>query len=265
MKKLVCFIFATLLLAACNSDNHQSDGIKIGTISGPETELMEVAVEIAKERYDLTVKIVEFDEYIIPNTALADGSIDANAFQHQPYLDNFIKISSAHLVPLGKTFIYPMGIYSNNYDALSQIPYGAKVAIPNDPSNEARALLLLEAAGFIELEDTAGVHATQRNIASNPHNLHIIEINSAQLPRALPDVDMAIINTNYAIPANLLPTRDALFIEDGNSPYANLIVVRSEDINNADLQHLLQAFQSPEVIDRANSLFEGQALPAWID
>jgi D-methionine transport system substrate-binding protein len=199
----------------------------------------------------------------MPNTALNDGSIDANMFQHKPYLNEIVKTRHYNLVAIGKTFIYPMGIYSRKYISLQKVPVNAIVAIPNDPSNEARALLLLSKAGLIQLRSGANIRATTMDVTSNPKNLQIKVLDAAQLPRVLPDVDLAVINTNYAIPANLTPTKDALFIEDASSPYANIVVVRKKDKNDPRFKQLLSALHSKDVLLEAERLFKGQAIPAW--
>jgi D-methionine transport system substrate-binding protein len=251
------------MLAACQPKAQDGNIIRVGTISGPETDLMVVAKAVAKKQFGLEVKIVEFNDYTMPNTALNDGSLDANVFQHQPYLDAESKNKGYQFVAVGKTFIYPVGIYSSKIKKLSTLPDKAIVAIPNDPSNEARALLLLSKAGLITLKPNAGVNATPVDIVSNPKNLQFKELDAAQLPRVLPDVTIAAINTNYAVPAGLYPNRDALFIEDKTSPYANLVVVRAADKESKNAAELVSALHSPEVLQKAKELFKGQALPAW--
>ncbi len=185
---------------------------------------MEAAKKVAAQKYHLTVEIVPFTDYNMPNEALSDGSIDANMFQHQPYLDAAIKAKGYKIVAVAKTFVYPMGVYSKKITKLAALKPGAVVAIPNDPSNGARALLILQKAGLITLKPSAGATATIADISRNPKKLRFKEIDAAQLPRTLPDVDLAAINTNYAMIAGLIPSRDALFMK-AQSPYANLIVV----------------------------------------
>lgn len=262
MKKFFTIIVMAFLLAACNQQQSKNT-IKVGTIAGPETQLMEAAKEVAVKKYDLNIEIVQFNDYAMPNEALADGSIDANVFQHKPYLDQSIAARGYPLVSIGKTFIYPMAIYSNKFKKLSQLPDEATIAIPNDPSNEARALLLLQDAKLITLKANAGASATVTDIASNPNAFTFKEIDAAQLTRVLNDVDAAVINTNYAMLANLMPKRNGLFVEPASSPYANLIVVRSKDRNNEQLQELVKALHSQMVQQRAEILFKGQAIPAW--
>lgn len=249
------------LLAACGS--HNENVLKVGTISGPETELMEVAKQVAKNKYNLDIEIVEFTDYIQPNAALNDGSIQANMFQHQPYLDQQIKDHHYKLVAIGKTFVYPMGIYSKQFKAPQDIPADAIIAIPNDPTNEGRALLLLEKAGLIHLKKSAGLSAMPSDIDSNPKQFKFKELDAAQLARSLPDVAAAVINTNYAIPAGLSPIRDAIFHEGADSPYANIIVIRSDEKDDPRMKELVASFQSTEVRDAAKKIFNDQAIPAW--
>ncbi|QLH44105.1 MAG: MetQ/NlpA family ABC transporter substrate-binding protein [Coxiellaceae bacterium] len=252
-------------LAGCHSSDqaNNSNKIRVGTIAGPETQLMEVAKTVAANQYGLNIEIVQFSDYTMPNEALADGSIDANMFQHLPYLQQAIRAKGYQLVPIGKTFVYPMALYSKKITKLSDLHQKATVAIPNDPSNRARALLLLQKANLIKLRSGADVSATVKDISENPKQLKIEEIDAAQLPRILPDVDLAAINTNYAMVAKLIPSHDGLFIETSDSPYANLIVVRAQDKEKPQLQRLVDALHSPEVLQKAEELFQGQAIPAW--
>lgn len=264
-------IMSSLFISACNHQEAANE-IKVGTISGPETQLMETAKDVALKKYSLDVDIVEFSDYNMPNTALNDGSIDANMFQHQPYLDQVIKDKNYNLVAIGKTFIYPMGIYSSKLKSIKDVTTKDVVAVPNDPSNEARALLLLQKAGLITLKNGADATATSLDITNNPKQLQIKELDAAQLPRVLPDVALAVINTNYAIPAGLMPRpvagaaptlKNALFVEGSDSLYANLVVVRADRQNDPRFKELVDALHSPEVLQTAQQLFNGQAIPAW--
>ncbi|MCP0914198.1 MULTISPECIES: MetQ/NlpA family ABC transporter substrate-binding protein [Legionella] len=257
--RIVCVFSLLLALVACSKPSPNT--LTIGTISGPETELVEVAQEVGKNRYDLNIKIIEFNDYNLPNEALQDGSLDANVYQHLPYLQAASKAHGYHLKVIGKTFIYPTGIYSKKFKSLAELPEHALIALPNDPSNEARALLLLQKAGLITLHEKQ--NATIQDIAANPKRLRFKELDAAQLPRVLPDVDAAIINTTFAIPAGLSPKQDALFIENKDSPYANLIVVRSNSTKNPQLELFVKALNSPEVEKKAQELFGDAAIPAW--
>lgn len=256
----ILLVSAGVFLSACQS--HNEHALKVGTIAGPESDLMETAKQVAKEQ-GLDIEIVEFTDYLQPNAALNDGSIDANMIQHQPYLDQQIKDKHYPLVAIGKTFVFPVGVYSNKIKNIQDIQTGGLVAIPNDPSNEGRALLLLEKANLIQLNKKAGLYATPRDITHNPKNLKFKELDASQIPRSLPDVDLAVINTNYAIPAGLTPTKDAIFLEDKHSPYANIIVIRKDRMDDPRMKQLVDAIQSEAVLEEARKLFKDQAIQAW--
>lgn len=260
--KMIALSIVIALFTGCDKSSSGSKSIKVGVISGPEAHLMEVARVRAKDCYNLQVEIVTFTDYNIPNAALNDGSIDANMFQHKPFLDAVNKARGYDLVPIGKTFVYPMGIYSNSLKQLADLPMDAKVAIPNDPSNEARALLLLQQAGLITLKAGVTVLATPLDIAKNPKNLQFVVLDAAQLPRSLNDVAIAVINTNFAIPAGLRPSM-ALFAENKSSLYDNIIVVRSADEDSLASRELVASLQAPAVLAAAQRIFGDSAIPAW--
>ncbi len=251
----------TLLLTLLGCSKPSPNTLTVGTISGPETELVEVAQQVALDRYGLTVKIIEFNDYNLPNEALQDGSLDANVYQHLPYLQASSKAHGYDLEVIGKTFIYPTGIYSAKFKSLHKLPEKALIALPNDPSNEARALLLMQKAGLITLKSKQ--NATIQDIGSNPKKLRFKELDAAQLPRVLADVDAAVINTTFAIPAGLRPSRDALFKENKASPYANVIVIRRDSTKKEQLALLVKALNSPEVTAKAHALFGDAAIAAW--
>ncbi|MCK0714706.1 MetQ/NlpA family ABC transporter substrate-binding protein [Chromohalobacter sarecensis] len=250
------------LLAGCGSDDAETQSIKVGTVAGPETDVMQVAKQIAKDDYDLDVEIVEFTDYVSPNAALADGSLDANAFQHEPYLNSMVEDRDYDFAIAGKTFVYPIGAYSERYDAIDDVPDGATIALPNDPSNEGRSLILMHNEGLIELDDPENLEATPVDVKDNPHDYEFREIEAAQLPRVLPDVDLAFINNTFAQPAGL-SLDDALIKEGPESPYVNLIVTREDNQDDEAIQNLVKAYQSQAVIDKANELFKGAAVPGW--
>lgn len=256
-------IFSVLVLlislVACHKPSPNT--LTVGTIAGPETDLVEVAKEVALKQYGLTIKVVEFNDYNLPNEALQDGSLDANVYQHLPYLQAATKAHGYDLEAIGKTFVYPTGIYSSKFKSLAKLPQKALIAIPNDPSNEARALLLLQKAGLITLK-SANI-ATLADITSNPKHLIIKELDAAQLPRVLADVDAAVINTTFAIPAGLSPSHDAIFVEGKDSPYANLIVIRRNSDKKPQLEKFVKALNSKEVKVKAKELFGDTAIPAW--
>ncbi len=258
MRLLISLAFL-LGLSACGKPDPNT--LTIGTISGPETELVAAARDVAKEKYGLHIKIVEFNDYNLPNEALADGSLDANVFQHAPYLKAAMKAHQYPFVVIGKSFIYPTAIYSKKIKNLKALPDKAIIAIPNDPSNETRALLLLGQAGLLSFNNSNpdSIH----DIKTNPKHLVIQELDAAQLPRVLDDVSAAVINTTFAIPAGLSPAKDGLFMETKDSPYANLIVARKDDPKKVQLEKFVKAFNSPEVAARAKELFGEGAVPAW--
>lgn len=256
-------LMGCIFLISCHQNSNPTNTLRVGTIDGPETQLMEIAKKFAYNQFHLNIKIVPFSDYLQPNAALHDGSLDANVFQHQPWLDQDNKQHQYNLVAVGKTFIYPMGLYPGKAKTLSDIPVGGIISIPNDPSNEGRALLLLQKAGLIQLKKSASIYATPADIEKNPKKLIFKELDSAQLTRSLADVSAAVINTNFALEANLSPAHDALVREGVDSLYANIIVTRKDLINDPRIKELIEALHSPEVIKMANTLFHHEAIPAW--
>lgn len=266
MKKIIgaLLLLTTVFLAGCH-ENHKNNNehmIRVGTIAGPETKLMQVAQKVALQKFGLTVNIVEFTDYNMPNQALEDDQIDANAFQHMPFLLAQIREHGYLFSSVGNTFLYPMGLYSSTLKSLADLKAGSKVAIPNDPSNEARALLLLQKAHLITLKPNITINATTQDIASNPEHLDIVSMDAAQLPRTLEDVAIAAINTNYAVPSGLAPSK-ALFLEQTDSPYMNIIVTRSTDKDLKRTQELVEAYQSEPVLMAAKKLFGDAAIPGF--
>ena len=255
-------LLSALLVTGCGKDS-DAHHIKVGAIAGTETQVVEVAKKVAKEKFNLDVEIVSFSDYVTPNVALNDGSIDVNAFQHKPYLDSQIKDRGYKLVPVGNTFVYPIAGYSKKIKSLADLQPGAKVAVPNDPTNLGRSLLLLQKQGLLKLKDGVGLNGTVLDIVENPKNLKIVELEAAQLPRSLDDVDLSIINTTYASQIDLLPTRDGLFVEDKDSPYVNLIVARDNNQNEEKVKQFVQAYQSDEVYKAAYDLFKGGLVKGW--
>ena len=258
---------AALLLTGCggaSKDNAppEKKTIKVGVSAGPHAEIMEEVKKVAAKD-GLEIQIVEFNDYMTPNIALSQGDIDANSYQHQPWLDNQIKDRKYEFVSVGKTVIFPMGIYSKSIKQISELKDGATIGIPNDPSNSGRALALLEKAGVIKLKQGAGIKATVADIVENPKHVKISELDAAQIPHSLVDLDAAAINTNYAIVAGLIPTKDSIALEDSNSPYANLIVVRTKDKDDPVFQRLLKAYHSPEVKKWIEEKYKGSFVPTW--
>ncbi len=259
----IILIAVSIVLLACNPNSQDKKVLRVGVISGPEAQLMQTAKEVALKKENLPIEIVEFNDYMMPNIALNDGSIDANVYQHLPYLKAAMAQHHYPFVVVGKTFVYPMGLYSKKYTKISQIPANAVVAIPNDPTNEGRALLLLQKVGLIKLNSQNCLEATVHDIIANPKKLQIKEVDAASLPRVLPDVALAAINTTFAIPAGLLPAKDALALEAGNSPYANLVVTTEKNKNDPRLQALMTVLHSKEVMAQALILFNGGVRQAW--
>ena len=221
--------------------------IKVGVSPVPHAEIVGVVKDkLAKE--GVKVEMVEFTDYVQPNLALADKSLDANFFQHKPYLDEFCKSKGLKLTSLGAVHLEPMCVYSKKLKSLNDLADGAHVAIPNDPTNGGRALLVLQSAGLIKLKEGAPITATPQDIAENPKNLEFSELEAPQLPRALEDADIAIINMNFALEAKLDP-KSAIYSEGSDSPYANIVAVREGDENRPELQKLMKALTSKEVKD----------------
>ena len=267
MKKLLTILatltLAVLALAGCGGQDTASKTIKVGATPVPHAEILEtIKPLLEKEGYKL--EIVEFTDYVQPNVALNDKELDANFFQHLPYLDNFIsEHKEMKLANAGGIHIEPMGVYSRKIKKLDELSDGASVAIPNDPTNGGRSLLLLEKAGLLKLREGSGTNPTVHDITENKKNLKFQEVEAAQVPRTLDDVDAAVINTNYAMQANLVPTKDALFMEDSTSPYVNIVAVRAGDENRPEIQALIKALHSEAVKNFINEKYKGAIIPAF--
>lgn len=236
--------------------------LKVGSSPLPQAPILEFVQPILAEE-GIELVIVEFTDYVMPNLALAQGDIDANFFQHIPYLETFARDHRLDLTWTEKVFIAPIGIYSKRIKSLDELKPRAQVAIPNDPTNAGRALLLLQAAGLIELRSGAGLEATVFDIVRNPKNIRIIEVEAPYLPRALEDVDAAVINTTYALEAGFVPVKDAIFIEGPESPYANVVAVRTADADRPEIQALSKALTRPEVREFILDYFEGSLVPTF--
>ncbi|MTD40928.1 MetQ/NlpA family lipoprotein [Erwinia sp. CPCC 100877] len=258
-------LVGALALAGCGQEEKDPNHIKVGVIVGAEQKVSEVAQKVAKEKYGLDVELVTFNDYVLPNEALSKGDIDVNAFQHKPYLDQQIKDRGYKLVPVGKTFVYPIAGYSKKIKSLDELQPGAQVALPNDPTNLGRSLLLLQKVGLIKLKDGVGLMPTVLDVTENPKNLKLLELEAPQLPRSLDDarIALAIINTTYASQIGLTPAKDGIFVEDKDSPYVNLIVAREDNKDAENVKKFVQAFQSDEVSEAANKIFNGGAVKGW--
>ncbi|BAN45792.1 MetQ/NlpA family ABC transporter substrate-binding protein [Metapseudomonas resinovorans] len=261
MKKLLVAFAALSALSALSA---QADTLKIAATPVPHAEILEfIKPQLAKEGVDLQVKV--FTDYVQPNVQVAEGRLDANFFQHQPYLDEFNKArqTKVKLEAVTGVHIEPFGAYSTKIKTLAELPEGAQVVIPNDATNGGRALLLLDKAGVIKLKDNTSITATPKDIVENPKGIKVRELEAATLPRVLNQVDLALINTNYALEAGLNPTKDALVIEGSDSPYVNILVARGDNKDSADMQKLAKALTSPEVKKFIEEKYKGAVVPAF--
>lgn len=297
MKKLVSLLLASvcvLSLAACGSKENNTPAtdaattaaqateaattaaettaakelvpLKVGASTTPHAEILAVVKDdLAAEGYDL--QIVEFSDYVLPNTSLDDGSLDANYFQHKPYLDNFNAEKGTKLVSVVAIHYEPFGIYPGKTASLADLPDGAKIAVPNDTTNEARALLLLEQEGLIKLKEGVGLEATKNDIVENPHKYEIVELQAEQVARALPDVNVGVINGNNALAAGLNVAKDAIAKEASDSlaatTYANIIAVKEGNESNPGVVALIKALQSDKVKKYIEETYEGSVVPTF--
>ncbi|AFK52854.1 lipoprotein, YaeC family [Tistrella mobilis KA081020-065] len=253
---------AAAILGLIAAGAAQAEEIKIGVTPGPHAQILEQVKPIAAAK-GLDIDIIEFSDYVVPNQALAAGDIQANSFQHQPYLDNQNADRGYGLVSIAKTVVFPLGIYSKKIKSLAELKDGDSVAIPNDPTNGGRALLLLQAQGVLKLREGAGLKATPLDIAENPKNLRIIELDAAQLPRSLDDTAASAVNTNYAVEAGLDPVKDPIAREAAESPYANVIAVRKVDADAPWAKTLVEAYHDQKIKDWINEQYKGALVVAW--
>ena len=261
----LCAAMLATALTGCGSKGADDKTIKVAATAVPHAEILEAArEELAKKGYNL--KIVEYTDYVQPNLALDAGDLDANYFQHLPYLEQFNEERGTKLVSAGAIHYEPFGIYAGKTASLDELADGAKVAVPNDATNEARALLLLEANGLLKLKDGAGLKATKTDIVENPKNLDILEVEAAQVPRSLPDVDVAVINGNYAIEAGL-KVSDALAVEASDSEAAttcdNVVAVKEGKEEDAKTKALMEALTSDAVKEYMEQTYEGAVVPLF--
>lgn len=275
MKKFISAALITTLalgVTACSSaettadsgDTDENVTIKIGATSVPHAELLAlVEDDLAEEGINLEVE--EFSEYTIINQALVDGDLDANYFQTQPYLDTYNEDHGTDLVSVGGVHLEPMRIYSETLTDISELPDGATISIPNDASNEGRALLLLEDLGLITVDESVGLYATPKDVIDNPKNLEFLEIDSYMLPRNLEEVDAAIINTNVALEAGLGTDKSIAVEESEGSPYANIVVTTADRADDPDILAVVDALQSEEVETYINETYDGAVVPAFED
>ena len=258
-------LLLVMALSGCDQKSTDSHHIKVGVINGAEQDVAEVAKQVAKKKYGLDVELVGFSGSLLPNDPTAHGELDANVFQHRPFLEQDNKAKGYKLVAVGNTFVFPMAGYSKKIKQVSELKAGDVVAIPNDPTNLGRALLLLQKEKLIKLKADTGLLPTQIDITDNPLHLKIMELEGAQLPRVLddPTVTVAIISTTYIQQTGLNPVRDSVFIEDKQSPYVNIIVTREDNKDAENVQNFVKAYESPEVAAAAERIFNGGAVPGW--
>ena len=248
------------LLAGCSNGGKEDKIIKVGASVTPHAEILEVIKPLLQEKgYEL--EIVEFDDYVLPNTSLAEGELDANFFQHIPYLEQMNKEKNLNLTYTVKVIITPMGIYSQKHESIDDLKEGAKISVPNDATNETRALKLLADNGIIEVADKELI--TPKDITKNPKNIEIVEVVAAQVPSTLQDVDLAVINTNIALNVNLNPTKDALVIESSDSPYANVLACREDNKDDEKIKALSEALTSDEVRTFIKEKYKGSIVPTF--
>lgn len=271
---------SSLVLAACNQQTQApksntnnepaktqslpAETIKVGVMSGPEQIVAETAGKVAKQKYNLTVELVSFTEYGIPNSAVSKGDLDANAMQHKPFLeDDSKKKNLTNLVIVGNTFVYPLAGYSKKIKTVAELKNEAVVAVPNDPSNLGRALILLEKQGLIKLKDNANLLSTSVDIVENPKKLKIKEVDTSIAAKTLDDVDLAVVNNTYAGQIGLNATEHGVFTEAKDSPYVNIIVARQDNKDSSAVQNFVKAYQSDEVEAEAKKQFKDAVVKGW--
>jgi D-methionine transport system substrate-binding protein len=269
-KQVIFFALWTagvLLLNSCGNSSKKDDPnfIKVGITSGPEREIAEAAKKEAKEKYNLEVELVAFNDYVVPNEALSNGDIDINAFQHVPYLEEQSRQRGYKLAVVGYTFVYPIVAYSKKIKNISELQNGSTIVIPNDPTNSGRSLLLLQKNGLLKLKDNVGLLPKVTDIVENPKQLKILEIEAPQLPRVLDDkeVTVAVINNNFAAQAGLDPNEYGVMKEDKKSPYVNVIAAREDNKDLEKVKNFVKAYQSEAVVKAAEKAFKGGAIKGW--
>jgi D-methionine transport system substrate-binding protein len=263
MSNKLAVMAAWLAMIAVSATAAAQDRIKVG-VSGGDGELIWARVKEVAKRKGLDVDVVVFNDYLLPNAALDAGDLDANAFQHKPFLENQVKTRGYNIVAIADTIVEPIGLYSLKVKSVAGLPDGASIGIPNDPSNGGRGLLLLQQQRLIKVRDGVGILPSVRDIVANPKKFKFRELDAAQLPRSLPDLDAAIINTNYALQAKLHPGKDAIAIETRtNNPYGNVIAVRARDRDKPVFKTLVAAYQSDEIRQFILTQFDGAILPLF--
>ena len=262
-KKALIFtsiVLTLIFLVACgDSDTTNAlseDKLVVGVTGGPHEQVFDIVKEVAAED-GLEIEIKVFSDYVMPNTALDEGELDANSYQHKPFMDKFNEDHETNLVSAFPTILSMIGVYSEHLTDVNDIPEGGKIGIPNDPTNGARALNIFEEAGLIEIDDEKRATATPLDIVKNDKNVEFIELDAAQIPQMLGEVDLAVINGNFATASGLNPAEDSIFTETDGSPYVNHLVVREENVNDPVIEKLKNAYYSDEVKDFINSEYPG--------
>jgi len=258
-------LLVLLAFSSCGSNTESSKTLKVGVQAGPEYSLAETAQKVAKEKYDLDVELVSFNDYVMPNEALQQKDIDVNVFQTKPYLDVQTESRGYNFAIVGNTFVYPMAGYSKKIKNISELKNEDTIVIPNDPTNLGRALLLLQEVGLIKLKADVGILPKLQDITENRLKLTILELEAPQLPRTLDDdkVAVAVINNNFAASNNLTAKRDGIFVENEKSPYVNIIVSREDNKEDEKVKSFAKAYQSAEVEAKAEEVFKGGAVKGW--
>lgn len=269
MKKWAIILSSILLtgfLAGCGSDGASGtlseEKLLIGVTAGPHEQIVEKVKEVA-EKDGLQLELKVFTDYVLPNTSLAEEDLDVNSYQHKPFLDQFNEDHNTDLVTVGKTILNPMAVYSNEFGSIEDLPNGAKIGLPNDPTNGSRALFILEEAGLIKIKEDKRETASIYDLEENPKDFEFVELDAAQIPKQLSELDAAAINTNFALEAGLNPKEDSILLESTNSPYVNYLVVRAENENDPVLEKLRKAYQSEEVKKFIEEEFKGSVIPSW--
>ena len=252
----------SLVLAALPALAQPQKSIRVGVTAGPHAGVLGAVKKVAASR-GLDITVVEFTDYVIPNQALAQKDIEINSFQHEPYLKNQIAKTGWKLTKVAYTTASPMGFYSKRHKSFAELPQGGTVAIQNDPTNAARSLQLLHEHGVIRLKDPSDTSASLLDIAENPKRLRFVELDAAQLPRSLPDVDAAAVNNNYAVQAGLDPQKDAILKEGLEGPWVNIIAVREEDKDQPWVRDFVDAYRSEPVREFLQTRFKGAYVPTW--
>jgi len=264
-KKILSVLLAAsvTLLSACNKDDDNK--IKVAINTGPDEVLWETVKQVAHDKYHLDVDVIAFNDYVQPNEALFNKDVDANVFQSLPYFEQQNKERNYHFAIVSHTFVFPIAGFSHKIKSLSELPDGATITVSNESTTLGRSLLLLQAQGLLKVKPDTGLLPTTLDITENPKKLKIVEVDTPQLTRTLddPQVYISIINNNFAALVNLSASRDGIFKEDKASPYVNAIVAREDNKDSDNVQRLTKAFQSQEVLDKANELYKGDIIKGW--